>query len=66
MTVFDWPCWRRDAHGPHRPWVTDSGGGHYLGDDRPDAQAFKVERNVRQVDCPGVKAHPNVMIGRTR
>ena len=46
MSDFNWPCPRREAHGPHRPKRTNELGHTY------------------QFDCPGVRAHPNTMIGR--
>lgn len=56
-----WPCERRDAHGPHkRTWVGVKGGisgnpkVYLMGDGSVTTEQL----------CPGVRAHPNTMIGR--
>lgn len=48
---FVWPCDRRDTHGPH-----------YVDEGQGDGETQVYEPGV--FDCPGVKAHPGVMIGR--
>lgn len=44
---FDWPCDRRDAHGPHT--VRE--------------QMLTGPNEFEERECPGVKAHPTTMIG---
>lgn len=62
MTEFEWPCDRRDAHGPHRiEWTASEHGC----DGTPESCASICPIPVQAVyDCPGVKAHPDTMIGR--
>jgi hypothetical protein len=48
---FDWPCDLRVAHGPHEVEIE----GIML----PTVPPKPMMR-----ECPGVKAHPNTMIGR--
>ncbi len=52
-TDFEWPCHRHYAHGPHtfRPYG-----------DKPRGMVYPGSNRERE--CPGVKAHPNTMIGR--
>ena len=54
--VRHWPCDRRDAHGPHY---------RQPGGDQPesDLKTYLARQDPRV--CPGVKAHPNTMIGRS-
>lgn len=57
MTRFEWPCDLRVAHGPHT--ITDT---------TRLKQMFRREGfgTPLRFDCPGVRAHPDVMIGRQR
>lgn len=45
---FEWPCGKREAHGPHTVSAID--GKEYL--------VYAMPR-----ECPGVRAHPGVQIG---
>lgn len=45
---FQWPCSKREAHGPHQIERRD----------------WAVEGDLWKVSCPGVRAHPDTMIGR--
>ncbi len=54
MSDFKWPCDRRVAHGPHAVPCSQHGTRYTLCD-------FDCD-----IECPGVKAHPNTMIGRQR
>lgn len=51
MNEFEWPCDKRIAHGPHDRTPLD---GYYVG-----GNGITTEKR-----CPGVKAHPDTMIGR--
>jgi hypothetical protein len=55
MTKFEWPCHRREAHGPHDDLNT-------LGMS-DEAVAAAMSRPPDEPTCPGVKAHPKTMIG---
>ena len=48
MNKENWPCDRRDAHGPHP-----------ISEDEMPAWSD----GIKFPDCPGVKAHPNTTIG---
>jgi hypothetical protein len=48
VTEFKWPCDLRIAHGPHKVEISLLTG--------PGA--------FEEYDCPGVKAHPDTMIGK--
>lgn len=68
MTDVDWPCDRRDAHGPHRVEWTDTVPEHDPAcDGNPERCSSTCPIPVPVLivdDCPGVKAHPATMIGR--
>lgn len=49
---FDWPCDKRIAHGPHQI------------DDFDFLEMAPLTDGLSQSQCPGVLAHPAVMIGR--
>lgn len=55
MDDFEWPCEKRTAHGPH---LVECGEESTCGLDIFDCDDDH--------NCPGVKAHPDTMIGRAR
>lgn len=62
---FEWPCDRRDAHGPHpRPIDPEIAAVYDVPPDQLDTIDPEVVGLVTPPDCPGVKAHPATMIGR--
>lgn len=64
--TFKWPCERRKAHAPHpRKWV----GNTRCESDPPGSPERKVYAGgmgsmTFEEMCPGVRAHPNTMIGK--
>lgn len=48
---FEWPCWKRYAHGPHKV------------DSLRSQVASRMSGVDKRADCPGVKSHPATMIG---
>jgi hypothetical protein len=62
MDDFEWPCDRRDAHGPHTITWTESGHG-CDGTEESCMENCPVPIQQGQ-DCPGVRAHPDTQIGR--
>ena len=52
---FDWPCDKREAHGPHTRLVP-------YGTKMPEG-TLDVLLGFNEVDCPGVRAHPLTQIG---
>lgn len=59
---FDWPCEKRKPHAPHRETWTVSVHGCGGVQEICDQTCPVPEEQV--LDCPGVRAHPAVMIGR--
>jgi hypothetical protein len=62
---FEWPCDRRDAHGPHRIEWTDTEAEHGCGGVEEECiRICPVPVPIQRVfECPGVLAHPATMIG---
>lgn len=60
---FKWPCQRREAHGPHPRTPM---GLMASEDSETNASAYLNGEGGKTAEhmCPGVKAHPNTMIGR--
>lgn len=62
MGNFDWPCYKREAHKAH---VIDSTEDL---ERLADVQLTELTRSspwaLTGLQCPGVKAHPDTMIGR--
>lgn len=55
MSEFNWPCNKREAHGPHRAKVENPS---VMLPTNPPKKSYQF------IDCPGVKAHPKTMIGK--
>lgn len=61
---FEWPCSRREAHGPHQRecvgWIDPDPNAEL----NAPAYATGGGKVTPDPECPGVRAHPNTMIGR--
>jgi hypothetical protein len=60
LEELDWPCDRRDAHGPHDRTAV---GVRVVRTDIP-VYLDGAGRITEERQCPGVKAHPLTMAGR--